>query len=312
MTSLEISIKKPAAGHITLGPCLFNWPADYWRDFYFKMADIDAIDRIYLGEVVCSKRMPFYQSVLPDVVERLQSSGKEIILSSLGLIMNKREMTMVEELAENDDFMVEANDVSTMSLLKNRPHMIGPYVNIYNEATLDYMAKNGAISASLPVELSFQSIKILAVNKNIDLEVQVFGRLPLALSARCYHARHHGLSKDNCKFVCEKDYDGMDLSTLDDQKFLTINGIQTMSYTYVNLLGELDLLRQAGVNHYRLSPHSCDMAAVAMAFRDMLDGKIDLKQGYAILKNQINDIPFSNGYFYNIEGVKAHDALNLL
>jgi collagenase-like PrtC family protease len=32
----------------------------------------------------------------------------------------------------------------------------------------------------------------------VTVEVQIFGRLPLALSARCYHARAHGRTKDSC------------------------------------------------------------------------------------------------------------------
>ena len=294
---------------LTLGPCLFNWRAEDWRDFYFKMADVEALERIYLGEVVCSKRMPFYRDVLPDVVERLRASGKEVVLSTLALIMNKREMTAVEELAELDGFMIEANDVSTLSLLADKPHMVGPYVNVYNEGTLDYIAGRGGTSVSLPVELSFQSIQTLAACKKAELEVQVFGRLPLAVSARCYHARHKGLNKDNCQFVCEKDYDGMELDTLDDQPFLAINGIQTMSHSYANLLGELDLLADAGVHLYRLSPHNCDMAVVAGVFRDVLDCKINLSEGYRALEDQVGGVPFSNGYFYGVEGVGSKGAL---
>lgn len=295
--------------NLNLGPCLFNWKADDWRDFYFKMADVEALNRIYLGEVICSKRLPFYNDVMLEVIERLKSSGKEVVLSTLALIMNKREMRSVEELAQIEGFMIEGNDVSTLSLLAEKPHMVGPYVNAYNEGTLDYIANNGAVCVSLPVELSFESIKILAAHSNVELEVQVFGKLPLAVSARCYHARHNGLSKDNCQFVCDKDYDGMDLDTLDDEPFLAVNGIQTMSYSYANLLGELDLLRQAGVHHCRLSPHSCNMEVVANAFRDVLEDKINLAEGYAILEEQVGNYPFSNGYFYGVEGVQAKGIL---
>lgn len=38
---------------LTLGPVLFNWAPDNWRDFYFRIADEAPIDAVYVGEVVC-------------------------------------------------------------------------------------------------------------------------------------------------------------------------------------------------------------------------------------------------------------------
>ena len=105
----------------------------------------------------------------------------------------------------------------------------------------------------------------------VTIEVQVFGRLPLALSARCYHARAHGRTKDSCQFICNVDPDGMTLRTLEDKPFLTVNGIQTLSHDYLNLIGELADLQAMGVTRFRLSPHSCDMVEVATIFRDVLD-----------------------------------------
>ena len=58
-------------GKLSLGPVLFNWPSDIWRDFYYRMADEAPVDIVYLGEVVCSKREVFFQSSMPAVIERL-------------------------------------------------------------------------------------------------------------------------------------------------------------------------------------------------------------------------------------------------
>jgi hypothetical protein len=33
-----------ALGEITLGPVLFNWPAEQWRDFYYRVADGTGFD----------------------------------------------------------------------------------------------------------------------------------------------------------------------------------------------------------------------------------------------------------------------------
>ncbi|WP_259782419.1 ubiquinone anaerobic biosynthesis protein UbiV [Aestuariispira ectoiniformans] len=294
---------------LTMGPVLFNWKPETWRDFYFRVADEAPVDTVYIGEVVCSKRQPFFEPVFPEVLERLLSSGKEVVLSTMALIMNKREMQSVRDIAGMDDMLVEANDVSGAALLAGRPHVIGPFVNIYNEGTVAYFADKGAKRFALPVELPLASIGKLAEATDAEMEVQAFGRLPLAVSARCYHARHHGLHKDGCQFVCDKSPDGMDLDTLDGEAFLAVNGIQTMSYTYANLIGDLDSLAGAGVSHFRLSPHSCDMVAVAQTFRDYMDGRAELGDAYERLEDLCPEAVFSNGYLYGREGYLAEGRL---
>ena len=38
---------------LTLGPVLFNWNPERWRDFYFRIADEAPVASVYLGEVIC-------------------------------------------------------------------------------------------------------------------------------------------------------------------------------------------------------------------------------------------------------------------
>ena len=71
---------------LTLGPVLFNWAPDAWRDFHFRIADEAPIDRVLIGEVVCSKRSPFFAEHLPAVAERLADAGKEVVFASLALV----------------------------------------------------------------------------------------------------------------------------------------------------------------------------------------------------------------------------------
>ncbi len=298
---------KKSSANLTLGPVLFNWAPEDWRDFYFRMADEAPVDTVCVGEVVCSKRTSFFAPYFAEVVERLGAAGKEVVLSTLALIMNERETALVRETAENTDFLVEANDISAAALLKGRPHAIGPFVNIYNEGTLAYMARNGAKRVTLPVELTASSIAALAASAPAELEVVVFGRLPLALSARCYHARRHNLSRDNCQFVCEKDPDGLDVDTLDGEPFLAINGVQTLSYAYCNMVGDLSALRDLGIGRFRLSPHSGDMVCVAETFRAVLDNRMAPDEANAAIAGETGGRPLANGYFHGKAGATFED-----
>lgn len=305
-TAMPATSATPA--QLTLGPVLFNWAAEAWRDFYFRIADEAPVDTVVVGETVCAKRAPFHAPYVPDVVARLQAAGKEVVLSTLALIMAPRELDEVRSIAAQTDLTVEANDVSATALLAGRAYDIGPYVNIYNEDALKFFARRGARRVCLPVELGRDAYRALAgveapTLEMPALEVLAFGRLPLAISARCYHARHHGLHKDSCQFVCEKDADGMELDTLDGEPFLVVNGLQTMAYTYQNLIAELAEIQAMGIRRFRLSPHSADMAQVAGVFRDVLDDREDVEGADARLGALIGDVPFSNGYYHGTKGV---------
>ncbi len=287
---------------LTLGPVLFNWRPEDLRDFYFRIADEADVDTVCVGEVVCSKRTPFFAPFLPDVVERLAGAGKEVVLSSLALIMTGREAAQARELAATEGVLVEANDVSVASLLAGRPFVAGPLLNVYNEGTLIYLEGMGAIRSCLPAELSADVISRLAAAARGDIEIQAFGRLPLAISARCYHARSRNLAKDGCQYVCAEDPDGMAVDTLDDEPFLAVNGTQTMSYHYLDLLAELDGLQARGVRRFRLWPQHVDMVAVAALFRSVLAGRSDAADAAGRLSGLCPGAEFANGYVHGREG----------
>jgi len=298
------SVAKENPMQLSLGPVLYNWAPERWRDFYFRIADEAPFDVVSVGEVVCSKRAPFFADDLPAVISRLQQAGKQLLLGSLILVSQTRERRQTEELAGVEGTMVEVNDFTCLKVVSGQPHAIGPFVNIYNEATAAFHAGRGATRICLPPELPLSSIAVIAAAlPAVTFEVFAFGRVPLAISARCYHARLHKLAKDNCRFVCEKDPDGLAMKTLDNQDFLTINGVQTLSYTATSLLGDIAALRQAGLRSLRLSPQDCDMVAVARIFRDVLDGREDAEAGQRRLAEVYPGVPFSNGFIHGAAGV---------
>jgi collagenase-like PrtC family protease len=291
---------------LTIGPVLFNWPAEKWRDFYARIADEAPVDSVHLGEVVCSKRLPFYLDAVAGAIERLQRGGKKVVLSSLALITLPRERRDTAEMIRGAQCEIEVNDITALAYLgQDQPFRIGPYMNVYNESTLQALAKLGASSVCLPPEMPMDALRIVAAaarSWNVNCEVWSFGRIPLAISGRCYHARIDGLTKDSCLFGCSRDSDGLDVNTLDGARFLTINGVQTMSHTYCNLIGDVDRLATAGATAMRLSPHSCDMVEISQVFRERLDGHLDTREAAHRICEACGDASFSNGFLFGDSG----------
>lgn len=297
-----------AATQLTMGPLIFHWPAEKKRDFWFRIADEAPVDVAYLGETICSKRTPFFDDRhLHEVAERLKSGGKKVVWSTLSQVMINRDRKIVGDTCSQKEYEVEANDASALWHVSGTPHRIGQALNVYNEQTMSFLAAKGATNFCLAAELPAQSIEALCIKANelgVKIEVQVFGRVSLALSARCYHARAHERSKGNCLFVCENDPDGMDLNTRSDIPFLSINGIQTLSHRYVNLSAEMDALKKMGVEAFRLSPHSSDMVAIAQNYRALLDNKISCDEVDHSLETLGVPQPMANGFFHRQPGLE--------
>jgi O2-independent ubiquinone biosynthesis protein UbiV len=291
---------------LTLGPLQFNWPAQEFSDFYARIADEAPVDRVVIGELVCSKRAPFYADRIPTAIERLQRCGKQVALTSLALVTLERERRAARELFAQTDLEIEIEDLTLMNWVEaGRSFSVGPLVNVYNEQTLAFLARRGATHIALPPELPFASVESLAEAGRacgVGVEVWAYGRIPLAISGRCYHARVHGLSKDSCQFVCEKDPDGLLTQTLDDVDFLAVNGVQTLSHKYANLIGDLDRLARAGVRSLRLSPHSGDFVAVARAFASAVAGSISPEEGLAQIRRAAPEAEFTNGFLFGACG----------
>ncbi len=257
-----------------------------------------------LGEVVCSKRNHFIQPHLPGVVDRLSAAGKSVALASLALVTQEREAAQIRRLAA-EAALAEANDLSALRLLAGKPHLVGPFVNVYNGATARLLARRGATRICLGAELPASSMAaIIAGAPHIEYEIIAFGRLPLAISARCAHARAKGHTKDNCQFVCGEEPDGLDVDTLDGQPFLTVNGVQTMSRHCQVLLADMPALARMGITHLRLSPQDCDMAAVAGIYADVRDGRRTAEEGLAALRGIYAAAPYSNGFLHGVAGME--------
>jgi len=287
---------------LTLGPLLFNWKPEQRRDFYARIADEAPVDCVYLGEVVCSKREPFFVDDLPAIAGRLTAAGKQVVYSTLALVTTDREMEAIRAFCAAG-MAIEANDVASINLLAGAPFVSGPFINTFNEATIDFLVARGAERIGLPVELSAAAIATLARHNPVETEALVFGRQGLSLSMRCYHARAYGLHKDSCQFVCELDPDGLAADQLDGKPLLAVNGTQTLSHGYAAAFEDLAPLQAAGVTHFRLSPQRTDMVKVAGLFRAAVDGRIAPAEAQSELGALVAPTPLIDGYMRGRAGM---------
>jgi collagenase-like PrtC family protease len=72
--------------------------------------------------------------------------------------------------------------------------------------------------------------------------------------------------------------------------------VQTLSSTYCNALHDLAVLADAGVTSFRLSPHGCDMVAVAGLFRRVLDRQLAAEEAGRSLTALLPEVRFANGF----------------
>ena len=259
---------------LALGPILYFWPRAAVFDFYERMAGTP-LDIVYLGETVCSKRRELRLDDWLEIARHLSQQGKQVVLSTLTLIEAESELSQLRKICSNDTYLVEANDMGAVQVLSElgMPFVAGPFINIYNASTLHVLMRQKLKRWVMPVELSkatlsgiLNEVSAASPPQMPETEVFCYGRLPLAYSARCFSARASNLAKDDCHFICARHANGMLVRSQESQRLFNLNGIQTQSADVHNLVNELPVMRDMGVDIARLSPQLQEMEEIIRQF----------------------------------------------
>ncbi len=300
----------------SLGPILYYWNKNTVLDFYSSIAE-SHFDIVYLGETVCSKRRELRFEDWLEIAKVLSECGKQVVLSTLTLLEAKSEVKALNRFCEQSRLLIEANDMAAVSVCeKNRlPFVSGASVNVFNEHALRVLQKKGLERWCPPFELPYSEIRDIKqyLSTNLDakeqslsapeIEVTVYGHIPLAYSARCFTARSLKRTKDQCERVCIEYPAGRKIIAQDGTTLFTMNGIQTLSGLKQNLIKDTSTVCEVA-DVLRLYPETNpdgkieDMEAVRQSFQSVIEGKIDAAMHF----NRNTD---SNGYWHKIPGIMS-------
>ena len=104
---------------LSLGPVLTYWRREKLLGFYADLPH-SRLASIYLGEVVCGRRREMRLTDWLGLARDLGRTGVEVVLSTQALIESDLDLRVMRQVAENGEFLVEANDMGAVRLLAGR------------------------------------------------------------------------------------------------------------------------------------------------------------------------------------------------
>lgn len=270
-------------------------------------------DEVYLGLKGFGARRNAENFTLDEIKEALDYAhlrGSRIFLT-LNTVMTNREIEMLyPTLKELYNYGLDAIIVQDLGYAKYL-HENFPEIEIHgstqltvaNHYEINYLKTLGFKRVVLPRELSFEEIKSIRENTDMELEVFVSGSLCISFSGNCYLSSFVGGRSGNrgmCTQPCRKEYKD---SCGNSSYFLSPKD---------QLLGfeEIQKLKNIGIESIKIEGRMKDVNYVyetVSYYRNLIDG-LNVKSNTSKLFNR----GYSKGYFYsNKEIINSDYSYNM-
>jgi len=273
-------------------------PAGNMERFYSAISA--TADEIYLGLKGFGARRNaenFTVEELKQAIDYAHLRGSRIFLT-LNTIMTNREIELLyPTLKDLYNYGLDAIIVQDIGyaeyLHKNFPSIEihgSTQMTVANYYEINYLKELGFKRIVLPRELSFEEIKEIRKNTDIELEVFVSGSLCISFSGNCYMSSFIGGRSGNrgmCAQPCRKEYK----TSCGEKSYFLSPKDQLYG------LDEIKKLQEIGVESIKVEGRMKDVSYVyetVSYFRNLING-IDKEENTPKLFNR----GYSKGYFYD-------------
>lgn len=273
-------------------------PAGNMERFYSAISA--TADEIYLGLKGFGARRNaenFTVEELKKAIDYAHLRGSRIFLT-LNTIMTNREIELLyPTLKELYNYGLDAIIVQDLGyaeyLHKNFPSIEihgSTQMTVANHYEINYLKELGFQRIVLPRELSFEEIKEIRENTDMELEIFVSGSLCISFSGNCYMSSFIGGRSGNrgmCAQPCRKEYK----TSCGEKSYFLSPKDQLYGFD------EIKKLQEIGVESIKVEGRMKDVSYVyetVSYFRSLING-IDKEENTHKLFNR----GYSKGYFYN-------------
>jgi collagenase-like PrtC family protease/putative sterol carrier protein len=283
---------------ISVGPAPSHWGRERIESFYRELARCP-VDYVYLGETACPIRSCFSPDFVDKLCDELTQAGKKVYVSSLALVRNEEQYRAFRNLTQQVQH-IEINSPAFLGFARCYHAVTGMFLNVYNSATANILAKHKVERIMLPCELNFQSIASIAKRCTAATELIVHGYIPIGISSTCQTTRSLGRNGDGCEKVCQHYPEGMVLNA-GDRAMFRIDGPQTLSVPSYCLVEYLQQLTEAGVDTIRILPQWNHTDRIVQIYKDVLEHRRHCADAVEELK-AISTSGLCNGWFFGKAG----------